>query len=184
MNKLEKIIKVYGQPDKGGKPDPIWYNQNIIKVAPKWQMVLAWDTKIKVTSIPVHKLVAPSLVTIMDEIYNFARVRVKDKFGYNNTSEYYDKKTLEELCNSGLHLFGGSYNFRKMRGLNSLSYHSWGIAIDLDPANNSLGDKTYKMPSWAINIFESNGWVAGARWVKRPDAMHFEATGSLLDSFL
>lgn len=70
MNKLEKIIKVYGQPDKGGKPDPIWYNQNIIKVAPKWQMVLAWDTKIKVTSIPVHKLVAPSLVTIMDEIYN------------------------------------------------------------------------------------------------------------------
>jgi len=94
---------------------------------------------------------------------------------------------LEDLLNTfglpwitehGLDVFGGVYNNRSKRGSRSRSKHAWGVAIDLNPAENGLrtpwpGQAT--MPIEAIEIFEKHGWKSLARVIGR-DAMHFEAT--------
>ena len=77
-----------------------------------------------------------------------------------------------------MHLCGGAFNFRLKRGGNSLSIHSWGAAIDLDPERNALG-RRYRagagmMPMAVVEIFAAEGWVWGGPW-SRPDAMHFQA---------
>lgn len=79
---------------------------------------IAWDVKQSVKSFSCHSLVAASMTDI------FAKA-----------VKHYGEDRYRKL---GLDLFGGCYNLRKMRGGSSYSMHSWGIAVDLDPANNSL----------------------------------------------
>lgn len=79
---------------------------------------------------------------------------------------------------SVLKKYGGCFNYRKMRGGNSLSIHSWGSAIDLDPddnGNNQSWPESAIMPLEVMEIFAAEGWIsAGAFWGR--DAMHFQAT--------
>jgi hypothetical protein len=104
-----------------------------------------------------HKLVKDSLLRVLADI--------KARHG--------DNTEIMKACQD----FGGIYNFRSMRGGSRLSKHSWGAAIDLDPANN--GNKISwpqrsSMPFEIIEAFAREGWVsAGAFWGR--DAMHFEA---------
>lgn len=75
--------------------------------------------------------------------------------------------------------FGGCFNYRKMRGSNTLSIHSWGAAYDVDPERNgfttpgptaTLSGAEY-VPFW--NIVEAHGaHVLGRRSNK--DWMHFQ----------
>jgi len=53
--------------------------------------------------------------------------------------------------------------------------HSWGCAIDLDPANNGLGDRTPKFARYPkiIEAFKKEGWVWGGDW-SNYDGMHFQ----------
>lgn len=91
-------------------------------------------------------------------------------------------RILEAIANSHsayvLGEYGGCFNFRKMRGGNSLSVHSWGAAIDLDPdsnGNNQAWPTSSTMPLEVMEIFAREGWIpAGAFWGR--DAMHFQAT--------
>lgn len=91
-------------------------------------------------------------------------------------------RIIEALANSEfaymLQRFDGCYNFRKMRGGNSLSIHSWGSAIDFDAGNNSNNQawpESATMPFGVMEIFAREGWLsAGAFWGR--DAMHFQAT--------
>jgi hypothetical protein len=70
-------------------------------------------------------------------------------------------------------VLGGTYNFRPIRGGRALSTHAYGIAIDIDPASNGLGDTTPAMPAWVVQAFERRGWVWGGRF-SRVDGMHFQ----------
>ena len=76
--------------------------------------------------------------------------------------------------------YGGVFNYRPKRGGNSLSLHSWGIAIDLDADDNSFRDSwpmKADMPLEIMEEFSKEGWLsAGAFWGY--DAMHFEAARS------
>jgi hypothetical protein len=74
--------------------------------------------------------------------------------------------------------YAGTFNHRPMRGGNRPSKHSWGVAIDLDPASNGLQtawpDRA-TMPFEVAEAFAREGWKAAAvAWGR--DAMHFEAT--------
>jgi hypothetical protein len=104
-----------------------------------------------------HKKVKDSLVRVLTDI--------QERHG--------DDPAIMKACQT----FGGIYNFRNMRGGSRLSKHSWGVAIDLDPANNgnkSSWPQRSSMPFEIMEAFAREGWVsAGAFWGR--DAMHFEA---------
>lgn len=79
---------------------------------------IAWNTKQTITRFSCHEKVADTFTAM-----------------FRDAVKAYGAQRFQQL---GLDLFGGCYNFRKMRGGSSYSMHSWGIAIDLDPARNQL----------------------------------------------
>jgi hypothetical protein len=90
---------------------------------------------------------------------------------------------FEEIKTQGLEadvlFWGGSFVPRRVRGAKSLSHHSWGIALDLNPDQNP-----YRKPPAAMGtrgsvlrlvpIFEKHGFAWGGGWNPNTDGMHFE----------
>lgn len=82
---------------------------------------------------------------------------------------------------------GGTFNYRNIAGTVRPSAHSWGIALDLNPA---LGDYHLdgasgapwknRVPAMLVNAFEAEGFIWGGRW-RHFDTMHFEFRPELLD---
>lgn len=78
------------------------------------------------------------------------------------------------------------YNFRFIAGTRKLSDHSIGLAIDINPAQNTWVHKsalnlfkydpkvkgTIIKDNEIINIFKKYGWEWGGDW-KNPDYQHF-----------
>lgn len=145
-----QIIQKYGQP---GDPN------NLVSIHLIYPMRIAWDVKTAINRFSCHQLIAPNLSEVFKQLLA--------TYG------------LPELQRSGIDLFGGCYNFRKMRGGNRWSRHSWAIAIDLDPARNGVKTKKpkaqFSKPEYKkmIEIFYANGFFSlGVE--KNYDWMHFE----------
>lgn len=138
-----------------GKP-----GTHLITVKAPYQLRLAWDTATKVYRFTCHKKVATSLTGILESI--------RDHHGE------------KEVSHLGLDLFGGTYNYRKMRGGDLLSTHAWGAAIDLDPMNNQLRwdhtEASFAKPAYQFtrDAFAKEGWVSLGE-AKDYDWMHFQA---------
>lgn len=91
------------------------------------------------------------------------------------------QKTLDHW---GVSIFAGCYNYRLMRGGNNLSMHSWGCAIDLDPARNGLGDNTPRFAQFpeVLDAWAKTGAIWGGDWngnnntldERRCDGMHWQ----------
>jgi hypothetical protein len=152
MLTTKQIIAKYGKPDDDG-------SDYLVTIALPYPMRLAWDTDTVVTKMRCHRLVANRFVAI-----------------FNDLLAHYG---LAELKRLGIDLFGGCFSFRKMRGGNDYSRHSWGIAIDLDPARNGLKQSS-KTAQFAkaeyrpmIDIFYKHGFVSLGR-ERNYDWMHFE----------
>lgn len=147
-----QIKKKYGLPNETGEG-------YLVRIQLPYPMKLAWDTDTVVNTMMCHKLVADKFKAVFAEIHRV--------YGYAK---------IKEL---GIDLFGGCFNYRKMRGGNALSTHSWGIAIDLDPARN-LRKETAKTARFArpeykpmIDIFYKHGFESLGR-EKNYDFMHFQ----------
>jgi len=86
----------------------------------------------------------------------------------------------------------GGYNWREIAGTQRMSYHSWGLAVDIQP--KSLGgkaiywqwergrnndwmlvplEKRWNPPDPVIKAFEKEGFIWGGKWPLY-DNMHFE----------
>lgn len=156
-----EMIAFYGDPDRdhNGVPDRDWEDANLVSVKPPYAMVLAWDVARPVKTLRLHRKAAPSLLTVLEGILQ----------------HYGDQAEIER---ARMHLYGGGYMFRAMRGGAALSIHSWGAAIDLDPSRNAFGrpyDATAgMMPGAVVALFAAEGWEWGGHW-RKPDAMHFQA---------
>ena len=144
------IIKQYGQPGD---------TKNLTTIILPFEMRIAWDLKKTVTKMQVHKLAASSLTKIFNEIL-----------------EVYGISDIKKL---GIDIFGGSYNFRQMRGGTEWSVHSWALAIDLDPTRNALKmtdkEAQFAKPEYQkmIDIFKKHGWYSLGK-EKNYDWMHFQ----------
>lgn len=146
-----QIIAKYGKPG-----DPA----NLTTLALPYPMRIAWDTKVVVNKIQCHKLISPALKAVFTDLL-----------------AHYG---LPELQRLGIDLFGGCVNIRLQRGSKTKwSRHAWGIAIDLDPARNTLKETSktarFAKPEYApmIAIFYKHGFV-GLGPEKNYDWMHFE----------
>lgn len=64
--------------------------------------------------------------------------------------------------------------WRNVRGGKNQSYHSWGVAIDINPGSNPLGATTTDIPPAIIQIMKECGFIWGGDWKGRKDPMHFE----------
>jgi hypothetical protein len=147
----QQIIDKYGQP---GDPD----NLTIIQLP--YPMRIAWDLTKSVNKMQCHKLVAVNFLEVFGDLLH-----------------HYGLEKLKEL---EIDLFGGCVNVRLMRGSKTKwSRHSWGIAIDLDPARNTLKETSktarFARPEYKpmIDIFYKHGFV-GLGPEKNRDWMHFE----------
>jgi D-alanyl-D-alanine carboxypeptidase len=158
---------VYGNPvgPTGGTENRVWVQNNLVLVPVPFRMAMG---DIKITRIRIHKHVAPSLARILQDLLD----RAKGK-----------QATLDHW---GVSRFGGSFNFRPMRGLSTLSMHAFGCAIDLDPARNGLGDSTPRFAEFpeVLKAFEVEGCTWGGDWSgdgqtadeRRCDGMHWQFT--------
>lgn len=148
-----QMIERYGKPNQSGT--------YLVNVPLPYPMRLAWDTAVVVKTIRCHKQEA-------------GRVRLT----FEQILQAY--KTPERIKELGIDLFGGCFNFRQQRGGDDWSKHSWGTAIDLDPARNQLHETKatarFARPEYAplLDAFERNGWASLGR-AKNFDWMHFEA---------
>lgn len=138
-----------------GAPGPT----NLVTIDLPFPMRIAWDLKYTAQRIQCHKKIAEPLKAVLQEIL--------DVYG------------IAEIKRLGIDLYGGCYNFRKMRGGTSWSKHAWGTAIDLDPERNPLkGDHRtaqFAKPEYKkmIDIFYKHGFI-GLGPEKDYDWMHFE----------
>lgn len=100
---------------------------------------------------------------------------VKGKLYVNREIEEPLRLALEKCVALGdgyqIHTIG-CFNPRLKRGIDQLSLHSWGAAVDLNADTNPLGGPGDMPQSW-VNIWEAVGWTWGGRW-RRPDPMHFQ----------
>lgn len=98
-------------------------------------------------------------------------------------------RRAREVSNYEIERFAG-FVFRHQRhdASRPLSYHSWGIAVDINPAQNGARAVPSPMPwtrEWKeiwpngvdkmfVEAFESVGFSWGGRWQSFRDPMHFE----------
>lgn len=147
----KQVVEKYGQPGDG---------KNLTTITLPYKMRLAWDTHVTISKIQCHKLIADPLMNVFKDIL-----------------AYYGFAEIQRL---GIDLYGGCVNVRLMRGSTTKwSRHSQGIAIDLDPARNTLKEtkKTarFARPEYKpmIDIFYKHGFI-GLGPEKDYDWMHFE----------
>ena len=82
------------------------------------------------------------------------------------------KNLIDRKIVGQLKTWDGCFNVRLKRGAESLSLHSWGVAVDVNAAWNRFGAR----PSCSIDFvkcFTDAGFDWGGDW-QRPDGMHFE----------
>jgi len=152
MITTKQLIAKYGTPNDTGKG-------YLVTIKLPYPMRLSWDKNVKVTKMSCHKLVADKFLAVFNDLLAH--------YGY------------EKLVELGIDLFGGCFNFRKMRGGTDWSTHSWGLAIDLDPERNKLKETSrtarFARPEYKpmIDIFYKHGFVSlGVE--KNMDFMHFQ----------
>jgi len=144
----------HGIPDAPTPPPPL------VKVPCPWKMLIAWNQNQSRGHFNVHPKCADSLGDVVEKVH-----------------AHYGEAEIARL---GLNLFGGDYNARSIRGGSSWSMHSWGIAIDFDPAHNKLRwgrDRArFAHPDYIDwwEIWEASGWVSLGR-ARNFDWMHVQA---------
>lgn len=149
----QQVVKKYG-------PANITGEGYLVRIDLPYPMRIAWDIDTTVKTMMCHKLVADKFKAVFNDLLIH--------YGYNK---------IKEL---GIDLFGGCFNYRKMRGGSAWSMHSWGIAIDLDPARNQLKETSktarFARPEYKpmIDIFYSHGFI-GLGPEQNRDWMHFES---------
>ena len=82
------------------------------------------------------------------------------------------KNLIETGFGKEIKTWDGCFNIRKMRGLVSLSLHSWGIAVDMNAFENGL-NQIPKLSAGFVKCFTDAGFDWGGVW-KRKDGMHFQ----------
>lgn len=153
---LVNLNKFFGDPrGRNGQVNRKWFAANVVKWVPPYPLFYSDGKRTPLKTLYLHKKVI--------DCFNAAFTEVKNNF------------TPAEIKENHLDISGGTFNYRLQRGGSSLSVHSWGIAIDMDPARNPFPRQWHEgmLNHEFAMILEKNGiW-----WRGRPgdtDPMHFQ----------
>lgn len=141
----------------------------------------SFDDKLHQGQLLVHKSVAKDLIEIF-EIIKEIKFPVQKavpvvKFGWNDDVSMRANNT-------------SAFNYRKLRDANIVSYHSKGLAIDINPLQNPHIKRGKTIPEEAeydkskpgtitdssriVKEFRKRGWMWGGFWRSSKDYQHFE----------
>lgn len=157
---MDKFIKKYGNPFfSDGSINIVWQK----KFEQKFMSLLKYPLIIK-TAFP----------TLGESVYiniDFAPVYLK-----------FLNRLIEKNLHTEVTVNDQCFNIRMVRGSEkSISIHSWGMAVDLNPVNNPLGLSREQAIAKGLKPFTAEfqetaktcGLVCGYNF-KRCDGMHFE----------
>ena len=72
---------------------------------------------------------------------------------------------------------------RPIRGTQTPSNHSWGLAVDINAPANPMTDRLVTdMPAWMPQLWKSKQFRWGGDYKSRKDAMHYEFMGTPADA--
>lgn len=72
---------------------------------------------------------------------------------------------------------------RPIRGTQTASNHSWGLAVDINAPTNPMGSRLVTdMPGWMPDLWNAYMFRWGGDYRTRPDAMHYEFMGTPADA--
>jgi len=134
----------------------------------------------------VHESVAEEVLEIFKELHDLQfpieKIQLVSRYDYS------DDLSMAANNSSG-------FNFRKVQGTNHLSWHAYGLAIDINPRINPYilasgevlphngeryTDRGLEVPgmiledSPVVKIFKSYGWEWGGDWDVVKDYQHFQ----------
>jgi hypothetical protein len=158
---------IYGDP-RGRNPSMVsaqWVASNMVRTTIPFIMTYAG---MPIKTLSFHKAAVLPFKGLFQLLLDAAKGR---------------QATLDQW---GVSITGGSFCYRTMRGLNTLSMHSFGCALDLDPARNGLSDSTPRFAEFpeVMKAFRDSGLTWGGDWngngstadERRCDGMHLQAT--------
>lgn len=148
----DEVVKTFGRHELGvdGRPTRRWEMQNLALFDLPYPMDNAYVPGITrtISKIYCHRLVGPKFQLAFQSILNAGL----------------EQEALE---------YGGCYVYRPIRGSDRLSMHAWGIAIDINPKQNPLGQDGSMHPG-VVQAFESAGFFWGRNFKGRKDPMHYQ----------
>lgn len=146
---LGEFGDIYAYMKDDGTVDPRWETEHLARAAIPFPIPLSWDPSKQARSIYCHRRLVPVFSSVFAEI---------------------DRRGLR----GEVRTFGGCYNVRSKRSGSKLSTHAWGIAIDLNPETNGMGQRG-DLSAEVVEVFESYGFAWGGRWAgSGRDPMHFQ----------
>ena len=152
----EHLNAFFGDPrGANGQVSKKWYAENMVKWVPPYPMFYSDGAHTPFKSFMIHK-----------KTYNAFDSGFK---------EVLDVMGLDKIKALHLNISGGIFCYRLQRGGTRLSVHSWGVAIDMDPANNPFPKKWKKgmIDPQFCEILEKHGfWWRGENG--DTDPMHFQ----------
>jgi hypothetical protein len=148
----------YGDPrGKNGEASVGWESANLVDWVPPYPMFYSDGKMTLLKNLRIHQ----KCLSAFDEAFK----AVLDHFGEG------------AIKTKRLNISGGTYCYRLQRGGSRLSVHSWGCAIDIDPAHNPFPSpwKPYRGmidPDFA-EILQAHGftWRGSQNDI---DPMHFQ----------
>lgn len=150
---LAEIVRVFGDPKLFVEHKERWESLSLDSATLGQPLPYAYANGVSITRIRGHRLVVEHLAaTLMDCL-----------------SRGVPAKRLK---------YGGCYQWRSKRGVAELSTHTWGIAVDIEPAENPMNvpwrDDGRCLDKRVIDTFEERGWLWGGRFTSGVDPMHFQ----------
>ena len=150
------LNEFYGDPrGRNGNASPKWYSANMVKWVPPYQIYYSDGKKTPFKFLMVHQKCLQTFQT-----------------AYTDVLKHIGQEQISKLR---LDISGGAFCYRLERGGSSLSVHSWGCAIDMDPAHNPFPHKWKQggIDPTFCQIMESHGfWWRGEN--NDIDPMHFQ----------
>lgn len=151
-----QVLAAFGDPGPYIRPDgsidDAWATAQLATITLPGPLPLSWNRGTAITRLRVHRRLAACFAAALAAVH--ANPAAWGSIGDT----------------------GGAFCWRPQRGagVKKLSRHCWGIALDLDVADNTMGGAGRMHPA-VVAAFAGQGFEWGGRWRgARRDPMHFE----------